>query len=87
MTELTLFPGLDDATIGTYANEHGVIVPVYDINRIFTMFKAQNKSRDEAVEWISDVLGCWSEEIRPVFINLQPDLGSRIAAARRLQVN
>lgn len=87
MAELIVCPGLDEAVIGTFANEHEVLVPVYDINRVFDIFERQNQSHERAVAWVQDILGSWSEQIRPIFINYQPGLSAQVAAGRIHKVN
>lgn len=87
MTEFLSCPGLDEAIIGTFANEHDVVVPVYDVNKVFTMFGRQNKSQDHAIEWITDVLESWSEQVRPIFINYNPKLAASVMKQKAGRVN
>jgi len=54
--ELMVCPGADDAIIGTFVNEHGVTVPVYNIPSVIDLFGSQGRSVDHAVAWMEDII-------------------------------
>ena len=81
--ELMVCPGADDAIIGTFVNEHGVTVPVYDIPKVIDLFGTKGQSVDAAVAWMEGILRDWDEHIRPMFIEYDPSLGSVVKKSKK----
>ena len=75
-------PGMHEAVVGTYFNEYNTDVPVYDINKVIKLFRRANKSREFAIEWMAGVHEHWAPAIRPLFINLDPEVPERLKRAQ-----
>lgn len=72
--QLMVCPGMDEAIIGSYVNEQGISVPVYDVQAVIDVFARQNKDADTAVDWMAEIIDTWDENIRPIFIDYNPRL-------------
>lgn len=72
--QMMVCPGMDEAIIGSYVNEQGIPVPVYDVHTVIDVFARQNKDSDMAVDWMAGIIDTWDAHIRPIFIDYNPRL-------------
>ena len=75
-------PGAEKAVVGTYMNEYGNEVLVYNVEKVLDLFYESNQSLDAAEAWIDRVQKNIDIAERPIFIDYQPSLGDMLAKAR-----
>lgn len=68
--------------MGTYLNEHGNEVVVYNLEKVLDLFYESNQTLDAAEAWIDRVTQNIDIAERPIFIDYQPYLGDMLAKAR-----
>jgi len=82
MAKVITYMGIDEAVVGTMTNSNNKDVLVYDLMKVFDVFQRQNKTQEDALDWITEISEHTPLDQAPIFITLDPSLGKKLVAAR-----